>query len=210
MSTPPRDGPGSSDAEPRRWALGDPADPPEPVSLNKPAAPFDPYRYGAPEHPVPAEYAPLGYTPPPVTAAAPPPYAPRPGYGAPGYPGPGAPGYSYQAPPGYAQQYPQPRTGNGKAIAGLVLGILAIVLCWTSVLDVVFVALAVIFGLLGLGEAKRGGGGRGMAISGLVCAVIGALLATVLTVVIIQRIRPCLDNYDKGSSAYNTCIRQRI
>lgn len=225
MTTPPDGSQGCSDADPGRWAsAGQPPGPSEPVSFDKAEAPFDPYRFGAPEHPVPAEYAPLGYTPPPGTAP-PPSYAtgqpgpgypgpgnPGPGYPGPGYPGPGVPGpgYAYQPPPNYAQPYPQPRTGNGKAIAALVLGVLAIVLCWTSIFDVVLVALAVIFGFLGLSDAKRGGGGRGMAISAIACALVGAILATVLTVVIFQRIKPCLDNYHKGSSLQSSCIRDRL
>ncbi len=213
MTTPPADGPSAPGPDPEG-----PAAPPgrastDPVSFDKPApaeTPFDPYRFGAPEHPVPPEYAPPGYTPPPQPA--PPPYASSPygpghagGYG---YP---PPGYPAPIPPGYAQQYPQPRTGNGKAIAALVLGILAVMFCWTSIFDVVFVALAVIFGFLGLSDAKRGGGGRGLAISGLVCAVVGALLATILSVVIYSRIRPCLDVYDRhDTSQYNACIRDRF
>jgi Domain of unknown function (DUF4190) len=209
MTTPPADGPSSSDADPGRWATPDssPASS-EPVSLGKPEEPFDPYRYGAPEHHVPAEYAPPGYIPPPVTARPLPSYPPRqqgPGYPpGPGYPGPG---YPYQAQGAYAQQYPQPRTGNGKAIAALVLGILAIVFCWTSIFDVVLVALAVIFGFLGLSDAKRSGGGRGMAISGLVCALVGAILATVLTVVIYSRLGHCVNDFNRGSSAYNNCVQ---
>jgi len=178
------------------------------VSLSKPEEPFDPYRYGAPEHHVPAEYAPPGYIQPPVTPRPLPSYPPTqqgPGYPpGPGYPGPG---YPYQAPGAYAQQYPQPRTGNGKAIAALVLGILAIVFCWTSIFDVVLVALAVIFGFLGLSDAKRSGGGRGMAISGLVCALVGAILATVLTVVIYSRLGHCVNDFNRGSSAYNNCVQ---
>jgi hypothetical protein len=206
MTTPPDDGPSSSQADAQGWASPVPS---EPVSLDKPEAPFDPYRYGAPEHPVPAEYAPPGYRPPTVSS---PPSSYPPSQPGPGYPGPGSPGpgYSYQAPPAYAQQYPQPRTGNGKAVAALVFGILAIVFCWTSIFDIILVALAVVFGFLGLGEAKRSGGGRGMATSGLVCALVGAILATVLTVVFYTRLRPCLDAYDRGSSAYNNCIRDRL
>ncbi|PZS14038.1 MAG: hypothetical protein DLM57_15320 [Pseudonocardiales bacterium] len=209
MTTPPPDGPGTPDPDPGGWAKPVPSEPVsyDPLSLDKPAAPFDPYRYGAPEHPVPAEFAPPGYTPPPVStppAAAQPYLQTQPGHHNPANP------YPYVAPPPYAQQYPQPRTGNGKAIAALVLGILAIVFFWTSIFDVVLVALGIIFGVLGMSDASRGGGGRGMAISGLVCAVVGALLATVFTVVVYSRIRPCLDNYDRGSSAYNKCVQNHF
>lgn len=212
MTTPPADEPNSSEPtpEPGRWAPPErAAAPPVPVSFDKPEPTFDPYRFGAPEHPVPPEYAPPGYTPPPVTA--PPPTAQRPTQPGPGY---GYPGQGYQqpynAPPNYAQQYPQPRTGNGRAIAALVLGILAVVLCWLSIFDIVFVVLAIVFGFLGLSDAKRGGTGRGMALTGLICGVVGALAATTLTVVILARIKPCLDNYDRGSSAQQDCIQTKF
>jgi uncharacterized protein DUF4190 len=225
MTTPPAEGPSSSGPGPDRPPPSESAPPApeaETVSLDKAEPPFDPYRFGAPEHPVPPEYAPPGYTPPPQSSPPPgqqagsgypPPGYPPPGYAGGGYPPPGypGPGYPHPARPGYAQQYPQPRTGNGKAIAALVLGILAIVFCWTSIFDVVFVALGVIFGVLGLSDAKRGGGGRGMAIGGLVCAIVGALVATLLSVIIYSRIRPCLDVYDRNDqSQYNACIRDRF
>jgi hypothetical protein len=209
MTTPPNDVP-------------EPSDPTaEPVSLDKPAEPpFDPYRFGAPEHPVPPEYAPPGYVPPPPTeppASTQPQYPPyggqpyggQPPAGEP-YPGQPYPGQPYPYPPPYAMQYPQPKTGNGKATAALVLGIVSIVFCWTSVLDLVPIVLAVIFGILGLTEAKRTGSGRGLAVSGLVCAVVGALFATLVTVWIFNRISPCLENYDQGSTAYNNCIHDRF
>jgi hypothetical protein len=219
MTTPP-DRPNPPDREPGGWAEPTPAEPgqSDPQSQDKPETPFDPYRYGAPEHPVPPEYAPPGYTPPPTPpsltkspTAAPPPYAPaQQAYGA-------QPGYGYQGgqqpyptPPHYAQQYPQPKTGNGKAVAGLVLGILAIVFCWTSFFDVVLIALGVIFALLGLSESKRiGGAGRGMAIAGLVCALVGALFATLFTVFIYAKVIPCVRDFSPGA-ARDHCINQKF
>lgn len=207
----------------------------EPVSFDKPGdagapdqAPFDPYRFGAPEHPIPPEYAPPGYVAPPPAEPAPtyaqpyPPYAggQQPyGGGQQPYPGPPQyPGAPQQQYPPYAgpyypppwTQYPPPRTGNGRAIAGLVLGIVAILFCWTSIVDVVPVVLAIVFGSIGLNDAKRSGSGRSMAVAGIACGVIGALLAIIFTVVVYARIKPCLENYEQGSSAQNTCIRQRL
>jgi hypothetical protein len=40
--------------------------------------------------------------------------------------------------------------------------------------------------------------------------VIGALLAVVISIVIYNRIKPCLDSYESGTSDYNTCIQQRF
>ena len=47
-------------------------EPREPV----PGVDFDPYRFGAPEHPIAPEYAPPGYTPPPAYSQYGPPPAP--------------------------------------------------------------------------------------------------------------------------------------
>jgi hypothetical protein len=218
MTTPP-DSPNPPDREPGGWAAPAPAEPvqSDPTSPGSAETPFDPYRYGAPEQPVPPEYAPPGYTPPAAPpsltkapAASPPPYPPAYGSQQPGYGYQGGAQQPYPAPPHYSQQYPQPKTGNGKAVAGLVLGILAIVFCWTSFFDVVLIALGIIFALLGLSQAKRtGGGGRGMAIGGLVCALVGALFATLFTVFIYAKIIPCVNDYDAGP-ARDHCIDQKL
>jgi hypothetical protein len=211
MTTPPPEDPEQRDRGAESWDR--PAD--EPVSFDKPAAepPFDPYRFGAPEHPVPPEYAPPGYRPPPPSQQPPPQQPPPPQqqpYYTP-YPGqPPYPGSGYQYPPPPYGQYPALRAGNGKATAALVLGIVSIVFCWTSVFDVVPVVLAIVFGILGRNEAKRGATGRGLATAGLVCGVIGAILAVVVSIFIYNRIKPCLDNFESGTSDYNTCIQERF
>jgi hypothetical protein len=79
-----------------------------------------------------------------------------------------------------------------------------------SIFDIVFVVLAIIFGFLGLSDAKRSGTGRGMALTGLVCGIVGAIAATVLTVVFVAHIKPCLDNYDRGSTAQQDCIQTKF
>jgi hypothetical protein len=212
MTTPPTDESGWSDPTAAR-----PTPAAEPVSLDKPAAPaepFDPYRFGPPEYPVPPEYAPPGYIPPPAPApqTQPPVQQPYPYPGYSGHPGPpGTPGQPYPyPPPPYLTQYPQPATGNGKATAGLVLGILSIVLFWTTIFDAIAVILGLIFGFLGLNEAKRAGRGRGIAIAGIVCGFVGAALAIVFTVWLIHRIQPCMHSYSSGTSEFNSCVRHRI
>lgn len=158
------------------------------------AAPFDPYRFGAPEHPVPPEYAPPGYTPP-----APPGYKPSP------------PQHQHYYSPPPQHGYPQPGPGNGKAIAALVLGILSIVFCVASFLDLFLIIPAIVFGSLALNDAKRSNGsGRGMAITGFVCAVVGAVLAITITVWLYPKVANCANDYEAGSSQYNTCIRNIV
>lgn len=100
-----------------------------------------------------------------------PPYG-QPPYGAPGYGPPaayGQPAYGQQ--PGFGQPYAQPGYGpqwggtNGLAIASLVTGILGFFF--------VTPVLAIVFGIIGLNQAKsRGQGGKGLAIAGIVLGVL--------------------------------------
>lgn len=66
-----------------------------------------------------------------------------------------------------------PRSTSGKAIAALVLG-----LCGLFVLPIVCSVLAIVFGALALGEIQAAPllNGRGMAITGLVCGIVGLAL----------------------------------
>src|SRR5436305_14944279 len=87
----------------------------EPPAGSDPAgeAPFDPYRFGKPDYPIPAEYAPPGYTGP----IAPPPNPYAGGPGAATAPPPGSttsnpfgnpPGTPYGPPPQYPAGPPSP------------------------------------------------------------------------------------------------------
>lgn len=160
--------------------------------------PFDPYRFGAPTHPIDPAYAPPGYIPPPPAPPAPPAGPSYGGYGGqqppaqpgyPGYPGPsgypGAPGYP---PAGYppAPQYgpgpygygaPPQGSSNGLAVTALVLGIAAFVFCWVPFFDAVLIIPGIVFGFVGLNAAKRRAGlGRGLAIAGLCLSVAAAAI----------------------------------
>jgi hypothetical protein len=204
--------------------------------------PFDPYRFGAPEHRVPPEYAPpgfeqTGYNPPvpppdpvvpPVPPYAAPPSAPvnpyNPGppangpYGQPphGYqpyvqqPPPNqpyGPPSGYPTPPPNYYGYPQPGAGNGKALAGLILGILSCVFFFFTIADAVLIVPGFIFSLMGLSEARRTGVRRGMARWGLTLTIIGTVLAVVLfTIAIVLFGRTdCSVPHKSGSVSERIC-----
>ncbi|MBA3539291.1 MAG: DUF4190 domain-containing protein [Deltaproteobacteria bacterium] len=102
-------------------------------------------------------------------------------YGAPGGPAPQHPTpnpYGFTAGPGPApmgqpqQQQPQ---GNGLAVAGMVLGIIALVLCWVPILSQILALLAIIFGAIGNGKANKVGKGKGMAMAGLILGIISLI-----------------------------------
>ncbi|MGX9789408.1 septum formation family protein [Mycobacterium sp. MMS18-G62] len=101
----------------------------------------------------------------------PPPYPPPPP------PGPAGPQGPYPPPPPlpyqeYPQGYyapPQSQT-NGWAIASLILGLVGAVL------------FSVICGIIGLNRAKKGQGGRGMAIAGLVLSALWVVVGVIAVV----------------------------
>lgn len=225
MSTP--SDPGARRSEPGVELGKSASGPPTPPAVTPPppaaAAPFDPYRFGKPERPVPPEYAPPGYVPDPADyptgRPATPPYppaGPRTSQASTPYPGP-PPGpsephapYGAPTPPPY-HGYVQPRTGNGKAIAALVLGLASIPLCFVSILDAALIVPAVILGLIALGESRSGRtGGRGLAIAGVACAVVGAVLAALVTVWYVHAANRC-GGLDQGSSAeFKQCVQQHL
>ncbi len=121
----------------------------------------------------------------------PPPSQPPPGQPYP-YPGQAPPHAYYQPPshpygtppPGAPYPYlPAPPT-NGLAITSFVLGIVAIVLSWIPIFDLILSVPAFILGVLGLSKANQtGGSGKGLAIAGLVLGAIasaGTLLVIIL------------------------------
>jgi hypothetical protein len=70
-------------------------------------------------------------------------------------------------------------TSNGLCVASLVLGIIGLPAAFCVILPI----LAVIFGIIGLGQVSKSGmegGGKGMAIAGIVCGVIGCFIAAMI------------------------------
>lgn len=201
----------------------------EPVSLDKsgagePAEPvpfvdFDPYRFGAPEHPISPEYAVPGYVPsvpPTVGPAGPAPVAP------PVPPHLAANPHLTQAPPPYPPQYPYPapppyqrqvvKTGApGKAQAALWLGVASVALFWTSILDVIPIALALVFGFIGMSEAKLrpNRAGYNQAVAGIALALVGAVAALLFSIWAYHKVEPCMD-YDVGTSAFQDCVNDQF
>jgi hypothetical protein len=117
---------------------------------------------------------------------------PPPGYGQ-------AQGYG-QA-PGYGQQ--TMRYGGGMATAALVLGILALILCWTVFGGIVLGIIAVVLGIIAARRASRGEApGRGRAIAGIVTGALGLVIAVALVAV-----GASILNSSSGKS-YQQCLQQ--
>ncbi|WP_260475015.1 DUF4190 domain-containing protein, partial [Streptomyces sp. WAC 05379] len=98
-----------------------------------------------------------------------------------GYPAPGPGGAGYYGWPG---MHPMP--SNGMGTAGLVLGIIsAVIFCLWPVAIVVGV-LAVIFGAIGRGKARRGEATNpGQALAGIICGAAGVALGLGMLVLVV-------------------------
>ena len=73
---------------------------------------------------------------------------------------------------------------NGAATAGMIFGILTVCFCWIPAINIF---LTPILGLLGLifsiiGVVKKGAGGKGKAIAGLVLSVLGVIVTVAMYV----------------------------
>ena len=88
-------------------------------------------------------------------------------------------------PPG--QQAPPPRPGsNGLAIAALVCGIVALLLSWIPVINVLALLLGLVAVGCGIGGIRKAGstgaGQKGVAVGGLVTGILAILLSLVILV----------------------------
>ena len=205
-------------------------DPNDPYRYGRPDPdPSDPSRWAAPPGAHPGshgatQYGQSPYGQPPYGQ---PPYG-QPPYGQPGgssYPGAdpndpyrfGPPQYGppygnshggqqpYPSPPPYSA-YPQPPGRNGLALTGLILGVVALVLAWVPVIGIILGILGVVFAGVGLRQTSRQvGGGRRLAVGGLVCAVFAVIACTIWTVYLFSRVADCVQ-YQVNSPSYTLCI----
>jgi hypothetical protein len=80
---------------------------------------------------------------------------------------------------------------NGIAVAAFVLGVIAIVLSWIPLLDIVLAAPAVILGGLGISRANRTHGpGKGLAIAGLVLGSISIMVTLAVLAIVVAVAKP--------------------
>lgn len=100
----------------------------------------------------------------------------------PSYPGyPPHPAYpsGYYGPPILRQQT------SGLAVAGMVLGILSLLLFWASLLAPLLAVLGITFSIIGLSQSsKPGWTGTGMAVTGMVCSLVTIAIWVALVVIV--------------------------
>ena len=79
----------------------------------------------------------------------------------------------YYPPP----QPPQQKPGQGLAIAGMVCGIVSLVLFWIPFFGVVPPIVGLVLSVLGMKKLKEAGVPTGMAVAGMVCSIIALPLS---------------------------------
>lgn len=157
------------------------------------AVPPPPIAPGGPAQPAAGPY---GYPPAPGISQPGPATGAAYGQGADPYGGgyPGYPGYQGYGQPGW-QQGP----ANGMGITAMVLGIIATVLFCFYGLGIVLGILALIFGFIGRGRARRGEATNGgMALAGIILGAIGTLVSALFIGFIIWAVAS--DEFDSGES----------
>lgn len=116
---------------------------------------------------------------------------------------------SYDMPPqqpGHPhQQHPSAAPGKGMAVTALVLGILALLLCWTVIGGVLLGLPAVILGIVAVVRARKGrSGGRGLAIGGIITGLLGIVLGVALAVVATTFLARFVDG--EAAQRYEQCV----
>jgi len=111
-----------------------------------------------------------------------------------------------------------PTKGNGLAVAGMVLGIIGVLfglIPLTFFFAWILGVLAVVFGAIGRGRAKREPmrGGKGMATSGLVLGIVALLLGVLGVVIIGKAANDISDEFDKidaraNDPAFQNCLAE--
>ncbi|GAA5046352.1 DUF4190 domain-containing protein [Nocardia callitridis] len=131
-------------------------------------------------------------------------YPPPDPYPAAGGQYPPPPQGQYPPPPQGGQAYWQESPkGKGLAITALVLGIIALLFCWTLIGGYLFGVFAIILGVIAVIRARSGrSGGAGMAITGLILGVLGLVGAVLITIVFWSFFE------DSGGKDYLDCVRQ--
>jgi hypothetical protein len=77
----------------------------------------------------------------------------------------------------------QPPQGNGVAVAGMVLGIVTLVLSWLWFISIPAGIVGLILSIIGKAKAKKVGKGNGMALTGLILSTIGIIIAVIVVIV---------------------------
>lgn len=121
------------------------------------------------------------------------------------------PVYTYQPPqpvyqqPVYQQAFyqpPAPVPGKGMGVAGMVLGIISLVLCCGWYIAAPCALIGLILSIVSINTTKKYGASNGCAIAGIICCSIGLLMAVLLALTVIGTYAGWFDEYINEFSEY--------
>ena len=108
----------------------------------------------------------------------------------------------------YPPQYNPPKKNDGKAVAGLILGIVSIVSSCSGS-GVLFGILGIVFSCMSRKEAKNNPNGTtgnsGLSTGGLICSIIGILISVIMILVtMVGMVSGMLDSGSTFDSSYDS------
>ena len=97
--------------------------------------------------------------------------------------------------------------GRGMGIAALVLGIIAAILSFVPCVNIFAVLpglLGIIFGAVGMSQAKKAGAPKGLPTTGLILGILSIVISiTVYYVTAASAVSKVIDNYEEYNDALN-------
>ena len=118
-------------------------------------------------------------------------------------PPPGDSGQGHGGQGAYAGSAPA-QPSNGIGIAAMVVGIVALLLCWIPFLGLVLAIVALVLGIVGIRKASRGEAtNKGMAITGVVTgglALLGGILSVLFFLFIAEEFGSLIECLDQAQT----------
>jgi len=90
----------------------------------------------------------------------------------------------------------------------MILGIIGLALCWIPIFGWLVAVVGIVLGAIGWSRANKGARGKGMAITGVVCGIIGLLAGAVFFVFTMVAVKS-FDRYIKRSQSMEARIELR-
>jgi hypothetical protein len=105
-------------------------------------------------------------------------------------------------PPSHAYEparAPGPPAGNGIALAGFIVALVGLVLCWVAIVGWAICAVGVILSAIGWSGAKKAGGrNKGLAIAGVICGALGIVIGVLVFVLVMASFTKYVDKAKRG------------
>ena len=101
---------------------------------------------------------------------------------------------------------------NGLGLTAMICGIVSLPMSiFFFPIGLVLGVLGIVFGVIGIRRARRGEAtNRGQAVAGLVCGILGTIISVIITIVVINAVRDCANQFNSGTSEYNQCVRDKF